>query len=87
LPHTFNAVNSRQIDVHKDDIRRNLREVFQCFLCARVMAEAFEAFRAIEDARKCSAQLLIVLNNGNSDRHSIVRSWREHRSLFLSSID
>src|ERR1051326_2673566 len=69
LANTFDAVDARKVDIHKDDLGADLGNVLEGVRGAAVMAEAFETLGAIKHAGECVAELLVIFDDGNGGRH------------------
>jgi len=69
-PDAFDAIDSRQVDIHQDHIRSFARDFIQRDLSIRVLIEAPKALRPVDQAREGSSHLFAVFNNGYGNGHN-----------------
>ena len=66
---TFDPVQTRQVDVHQDDIGIGFGKFLQGAFGGRVLGKATIAGRAVDELCKTGTDASIILNNGNGDTH------------------
>jgi hypothetical protein len=69
LTNAFDSVDAREVDVHQDNFRADFGNLFDGFFGRTVMAEAFEAVSAVQDACESVSQLFVVFDDGNGYGH------------------
>ena len=68
---TLHAVHAGEIDVHQHHARFVIRKPDERRLGVTILPDALIARRAIDDAGKGAAQIRIVLDDGDGDRHGL----------------
>ena len=69
LADAFDAVDAREIDVHKDNFGTDPGNLLDGFFGGAVVAEALEAISAVQDAGERVSQLLVVFDDGDGYGH------------------
>src|SRR5204862_5740343 len=76
LLHAFDAIHSREIDIHQGHIRLVPWDAADGILAIGVAADAGDAWRVAHQCGEVFPRALVVFDDGNFDDHSVVEKVR-----------